>query len=153
MKNIVVCCDGTNNQLESDPTNVLRMYSVLERDPQRQIGYYEPGVGTSGQPGTRGAIAKRLSLAYGQAFGVGFTRNLEDAYRFPIRNYEPGDRLFLFGFSRGALTVRALAGMVNMFGLSLPPQDSARHRQQRIRSLHVRVNRPAPGFPACEGRM
>lgn len=117
MKNIVICCDGTNNQLETDPTNVMRLFAALKRDPQRQVAYYDPGVGTLAQPGVRGAVAKRLSLVYGLAFGMGFTRNLEEAYRFLMWNYEPGDRILLFGFSRGAFTVRALAGMVHMFGL------------------------------------
>ena len=77
MKNIVICCDGTNNQLEADQTNVFRLFSSLVDDPNNQIIYYDPGVGTLAQPGIKSQIGKRLSLVYGLAFGVGFTRNLE----------------------------------------------------------------------------
>lgn len=124
MKNIVICCDGTNNQLETNQTNVFRLFLSLEDVPHLQIVYYDPGVGTLAQPSIRSQIGKKLSLVYGLAFGVGFTRNLEEAYSFLMQNYMPGDRLFLFGFSRGAYTVRALAGMLHMFGLLHRDQEN-----------------------------
>jgi len=118
VKNIVICSDGTNNQLTTAPTNVLRLFDSLDlRDPTKQVAYYDPGVGTLAHPGRTNPLTKRLSLVFGLAFGAGFTRNLETAYRFLMHYYQPGDRIFLFGFSRGAFTVRALAGMLHMFGL------------------------------------
>lgn len=139
-KNIVVCSDGTNNQISDNPTNVLRLFKTLvnkpphvcdyvERiDPKKpytyQVTFYDPGVGTIAQPGLVNPVAKRLSLAFGLAFGSGFTRNLEEAYRFIMKNYEEGDRVFLYGFSRGAYTARALAGMIHMFGLLHRDQEN-----------------------------
>lgn len=116
-KNIVICCDGTNNDPEHPSTNVARLYEVLDKESPEQIVYYDPGVGTFAQPGLVSPAAKGLSMAFGLAFGVGFKHNLEQAYTFLIRNYKPGDRLFFFGFSRGAFTVHALAGLVHMCGI------------------------------------
>ena len=123
-KNIVICCDGTNNQLETPPTNVLRLYGALPYAPGFQPAYYDPGVGTVAWPRGMGPVRKRLSLTFGSAFGWGFTRNLEEAYRFLMLNYQREDCIFLFGFSRGAFTVRALAGMLRMFGLLRPDQEN-----------------------------
>lgn len=125
-KNIVICCDGTNNQLDSDGiTNVLRLYRLL--DHEDQCTYYDPGVGTIAPPGVMSPTARGAYLIAGLAFGAGFRQNLEEAYQFlidhfTVRRDEAGrvieqDRIFLFGFSRGAFTVRALAGMIHMCGL------------------------------------
>jgi hypothetical protein len=124
MKNIVICCDGTNNQLETDQTNVFRLFLSLQDDPNLQIVYYDPGVGTLAQSSLTSKIGKKISLVYGLAFGLGFTRNLEEAYTFLMQNYIRGDQLFMFGFSRGAYTVRALAGMLHMFGLLDKDQEN-----------------------------
>jgi uncharacterized protein (DUF2235 family) len=116
MKKIVICCDGTNNQLDGDLTNVVRLFEVAVKD-QRQIAFYDPGVGTTADPLARGPISKRWSLIKGLAFGAGFEENVFDAYRYLMRVHEPGDEVFLFGFSRGAFTVRVLAGMLHAVGL------------------------------------
>jgi uncharacterized protein (DUF2235 family) len=116
-KNIVVCCDGTSNQFGPENTNVLRLYSVLERDPRRQATFYDPGVGTfSAQPMLTQA-GNRFQRMLGLAFGRGLTKNVLEAYAYLMQNWEPGDRIFLFGFSRGAYTVRVLAGMIHKVGL------------------------------------
>lgn len=116
MKNIVLCCDGTNNQLDSDLTNVVRLFEVVVKD-EGQVAFYDPGVGTMADPLARGALRKRWSLIKGLAFGSGLKENVLDAYRFLMRVYEDGDKVFLFGFSRGAFTVRVLAGMLHAVGL------------------------------------
>ncbi len=105
MKNIVVCCDGTGNEYGTNNTNVVTTYE-LATESTRQCRYYDPGVGT-------------LRATAG-ATGRGLRKNVEDAYRFLMQVYEDGDLLFLFGFSRGAFTVRSLAGMLYCCGL-LPP--------------------------------
>jgi uncharacterized protein (DUF2235 family) len=69
-------------------------------------------------------LAKRTSMLKGLAFGDGFMQNIEDAYRFLMTTYEPGDQVYLFGFSRGAFTVRALAGMLYSVGLLYPGTEN-----------------------------
>jgi len=116
MKNIVICCDGTNNKLAGDLTNVARMFDVLIKD-DRQFAFYDPGVGTMASPNEKTWLGKRWSLLKGLAFGDGLDDNVLDAYRYLMATYQDRDRVFLFGFSRGAFTVRVLAGMLHGVGL------------------------------------
>ena len=122
-KNIIICCDGTGNQFGDHNSNVVKLYSTLIIDGKRQIGYYHPGVGTMGDPTAHNKISSAWSVVMGLAFGVGLLANVGDAYRFLMNTYEDGDRVYLFGFSRGAYTVRALAGVLHMFGLLCPGND------------------------------
>jgi len=117
LKNIVICCDGTGNEFGDNNSNVVKLYSALIIDGRRQIGYYHPGVGTMGAPTARNKITKAWSIVMGLAFGAGLLTNVSDAYRYLMNTYEDGDKVFLLGFSRGAYTVRALAGVLHMFGL------------------------------------
>ena len=117
--NIVICCDGTGNEFSDQNSNVVKLYSTLAID-KNQRGYYLPGVGTMGDPNTRTRIGKKWSVLTGLAFGNGILRNIGDAYRYLMNTYRDGDRVFLFGFSRGAYTVRALAGVLHMYGLLSP---------------------------------
>ncbi len=123
MKNIVVCCDGTNNQLEGDLTNVVRLFEITAKN-ERQAAFYDPGVGTMADPLAQGWLGRRWSLVKGLAFGAGLEDNVFEAYRYLMRVYEPGDRIFLFGFSRGAFTVRVLAGMLYAVGLLYDRTDN-----------------------------
>jgi len=123
MKNIVVCCDGTNNQIVESGTNVLWMANMLVQSPE-QLVFYDPGVGTMADSRATTLLRRRLSVVYGLAFGAGLVRNIEQAYRFLMQNYDADDQISLFGFSRGALTARAIAGMVHMFGLLRRDQDN-----------------------------
>ena len=113
-KNIVVCCDGTGNEYSKNNTNVVGLYEHVVRDAE-QVAYYDPGVGTFSIFGR--TLGKSLGILLGQAFGYGLTENIEDCYQYLMDRFEPGDRLFLFGFSRGAFTARALAGMLHKVGL------------------------------------
>src|SRR5262245_54075709 len=116
-RNLVVCFDGTNNQFGRENTNVVRLIQALDRDPSRQRLYYDPGVGTLPEPGVVTWLGKKISEWIGLAFGVGLTRNVEEAYTYLMSIWEPGDRVFLFGFSRGAYTARVLAGVLHALGL------------------------------------
>ncbi len=118
-KNIVICCDGTGNEYRaSENTNVVKLVRALDRrDRTKQIIYYDPGVGTMSAPGVQTPLAKGMTKLLGLVFGYGMTKNISDAYLYLMNHYEPDDRVFLFGFSRGAYTVRALAGMLHMCGL------------------------------------
>lgn len=123
-KKIVICCDGTDNQFSGWQTNVVRLFKCARHMPGQQVTYYDPGVGTMAAAGLYGELAKRTSVLLGLAFGFGFTQNIEDAYEFLMQTYEPGDEVYLFGFSRGAFTVRALAGMLHAVGLLRPNTEN-----------------------------
>ena len=116
-RNLVIGCDGTNNQFGTENTNVVRLIQVLDRDPAKQRVYYDPGVGTMPEPGFVTPVGKWVSKVFGLAFGAGLAGKIGAAYKFLMDHYEPGDRIFLYGFSRGAYTVRALAGALHQFGL------------------------------------
>lgn len=111
MKRLIVCCDGTWNDLEMPyPTNVVKIATVIrptDNNDVQQILYYDEGVGT----GTG------LDKINGGAFGKGIDKNIQDAYLFLCLNYQLGDEVYLFGFSRGAYTVRSLAGLIGTAGL------------------------------------
>lgn len=113
-KNVVLCYDGTGNEYGPHNTNVVRIFEALQQNA-RQVAFYDPGVGTVGALGRR--VGKKVGTWLGKAFGYGLRQNLEDGYAYLMRRFQPGDRLFLFGFSRGAFTARALAGMLHRFGV------------------------------------
>jgi len=105
MKRLIVCCDGTWQDLETAyPTNVVRIAQATKTvasDGVPQVVYYDPGLGT--QAGNK---------LLGGALGDGINVNIRETYRFLALNYAPGDEIYLFGFSRGAYTVRSLAGLI-----------------------------------------
>lgn len=127
MKTLIVCLDGTNQvKQQADPTNIARIYDSLggqsvqagngswetsDGPPVTVFGKYLPGVGTQGS-----LILKIL----GNAFGDGIAEPIVRGYTFLSRNYQPGDRIILTGFSRGATAARALAGLVAGQGLLNP---------------------------------
>ena len=130
MKRLVVCCDGTwNTPDQTDrgvvrPTNVVKLAGwVLPQDRNGIVQriHYDQGVGT-------GDFIDRV---FGGAFGVGLSHNVRQAYEFVAQNYEPGDDVFLFGFSRGAYTVRRTVGMIRKCHL-LPAMADDRARQAAI---------------------
>jgi uncharacterized protein (DUF2235 family) len=125
-KNIVVCLDGTGNQVKArGNSNVLHLYGMLDlSDPSRQVAYYDPGVGTMGARGAWSTFGQKLTRVLGLAFGAGIKDNLEEALTFLIQNYEPGDRVFIFGFSRGAFTARGLTGMAYRSGVMRPGAEN-----------------------------
>lgn len=116
-KNIVMCFDGTGNEYGDNKTNVVRTCEIANADDS-QLVFYDPGVGTGGwdyDHSTGDVKAKR-----DQATGRGLQGNVEDGYRFLMEAYEPGDRVYLLGFSRGAFTARSLGGMLFQCGLLRP---------------------------------
>jgi uncharacterized protein (DUF2235 family) len=122
-KNIVLCCDGTSNDATGDITNVLRLFVSLVCD-EGQLCYYDGGVGTLVDPTAITRIRKLIRRKIDLAIGYSLRDNFCKAYRFLARRYEPGDRIFLFGFSRGAYTVRALAGAIHRMGVLREELDS-----------------------------
>jgi uncharacterized protein (DUF2235 family) len=115
-KNIVICCDGTGNEFGESNSNVVKLYKVLERSDQ-QIAYYHPGVGTIGSRNALTQIGRWWTRVVGLAFGYGISDNVADAYQFLMKTFQPGDLVFIFGFSRGAYTARVLCGLLHFAGL------------------------------------
>ncbi|MEE9354583.1 MAG: DUF2235 domain-containing protein [Methylococcaceae bacterium] len=110
-KAIVICSDGTWNKREKGSernTNVAHFYDSLVENDDQQIKFYDPGIGTG------------LFKILGGATGYGISKNILDCYRFLIDTYRQGDKIYLFGFSRGAYTVRSLAGFIFRCGIIKP---------------------------------
>lgn len=122
-RQIVICCDGTGNQYGAENSNVVKLYWTLTA-AEKQIAYYHPGVGTMGARNALTAIGKWWTRVRGLAFGYGFSDNIADVYSFLMKEYHPGDQVFIFGFSRGAYTARALCGVLRMFGLLTPGNEA-----------------------------
>ncbi len=116
-KRIVVCADGTWNRPEKDlkkdvATNVLRLARAIKptaQDGTPQQVFYDWGIGSYHDNVVAGATGK------------GLHKNIMDDYRYVVQNYSPGDELFLFGFSRGAYTIRSLCGLINNVGIVKRP--------------------------------
>lgn len=111
-KNIVVCLDGTGNEIKGrGGSNVLKIVELLDlKDPSKQVVYSDPGVGTFSAPSAWTAMARAMSRLGGLALGHGLRQNLGEAYTFLMNTWKPGDQLYVFGFSRGAYTARRCAG-------------------------------------------
>jgi len=138
-KRIVICTDGTWNSPSTAgsrdpvPTNVWLMYQLIAAeglDPSTgtsipQLAYYHTGVGTGGH----------LDRFLGGVCGFGMSHNILDCYRFLVEHYTPGDRLYLFGFSRGAYTARSLAGLIRNAGII----DRHKHPDPKQRERLIRA--------------
>lgn len=117
VKRLVICADGTWNRPEQDlqkdvPTNVLRMARAIRpisADGQAQHVFYDWGIGSY------------HNSVIGGVTGQGIHKNIMDAYRYIVQNYTPGTDIYLFGFSRGAYTVRSLCGLINNCGILKRP--------------------------------
>lgn len=118
-RNLIVCCDGTANEFAADRTNVLKLAFAAEKDAE-QLLFYHPGVGTMAPPGLFTRAGQTIARIAGLAFGYGLKADLRDAYIFVMDHYRPGDRLYVFGFSRGAYTARALVALLGRYGLLSP---------------------------------
>lgn len=116
MKRLIICCDGTWQTLTTPaPTNVFKIAQLVKpmaHDGTPQLSYYQPGLGT--EHGEFDRITDGI-------FGWGIDTAIQEAYRFLCFNYEAGDEIYLFGFSRGAYTVRSLAGFLYCAGLLQRP--------------------------------
>ena len=105
-KNIVVFADGTSKDGGvGSNTNVYKLFNMVEDRTDNQIAFYDRGLGTDW---------RRIT---GNVFGMGISRNIIECYEFIFEHYTAGDRVFLFGFSRGATTVRSLSGFIQLFGI------------------------------------
>jgi len=141
-KNIVICCDGTANEFAKNLTNVVKLYSTLVNSPDAQVTYYHPGLGTMEPEGALTTFSRKWTKLLGMAIGYGLANDIRDAYVFLMRNYAPGDRLFLFGFSRGAYTAKAICSLLKLYGLLRRDNDALVPYATR---LMMGVDRAKPG--------
>ncbi|KAF9228170.1 hypothetical protein BS17DRAFT_325263 [Gyrodon lividus] len=117
-RNIVVCIDGTSNQFGTKNTNIVELYSHIVKNDM-QLTYYSSGLGAFAKI-AGASLGHRVSNEVDMAFGRNLHTVIMATYRWLSETYRDGDKIYLFGFSRGAYQVRALAGMIARVGLLLP---------------------------------
>lgn len=115
-KNIIICCDGTGNEVNSELSNILKLYQIINKNGSQEV-YYNPGIGTGGKYTKWSIIKQKISGLFKLITGYGLDEDVLNAYKFLCTHYNSGDKIWLFGFSRGAYTVRVLAALVNVVGL------------------------------------
>jgi len=129
-KNIVVFSDGTGQEGgEGNNTNVYNLFNMVEDRTPNQVAFYDRGLGTGWRKIT------------GNAAGVGISQNIMECYKFIFEEYQAGDKIYLFGFSRGAFTVRSLSGFINLFGIlpkSRPELIKKAYKIYKIEDDHKR---------------
>jgi uncharacterized protein (DUF2235 family) len=133
-KNIAAFLDGTWDTYKegvSNNSNVGTMYAAAVNDGQRQVAHYTKGVGTDWYDKIKGG-----------AFGVGLNDRIRDAYQFITDNYDVGDSIFIFGFSRGAYEARSLGGMIDRVGLLDRKRFAATNRKDMFNIVFDNYTRP-----------
>lgn len=129
MQNLIVCCDGTwnspNNEDDGElaPTNVFKLFNSVDlASGTNQLSRYQSGVGTG----------NLIDKVVGGGFGYGLSEDIRDCYQWLSVKYNPGDKVFLFGFSRGAFTARSLAGLICKYGIAKNLTKGLDDRIQKI---------------------
>ena len=129
-KNIVVFSDGTGQEGgKKNNTNIYKLFNMIEDRTSRQVAFYHPGLGTGWQ---------KIS---GNVGGMGFSRNVCDCYRFIFEHFEADDQIFLFGFSRGAATVRSLSSFTHYIGILPKSRPELIERAYKIYENHKEAKR------------
>ena len=140
-KNIVIFSDGTGQDGGARPeqriSNIYKMYRISRDhadtgiDPSRQVVFYDAGLGTDVGSTALTAPVRFVQKLLGSVTGAGIKRNIADCYEFIINHYETGDRIFLFGFSRGAYTVRSLANLMMLCGVPTTSSEGPLKRYRK----------------------
>ena len=145
-KNIVIYSDGTGQigglKPEQRLSNIYKMYRASKIgpdnpiDPREQVAFYDPGLGSGERESFFSHPFKSINKLLSQVLGTGININITDCYEAILKHYEPGDRIYLFGFSRGAYTVRCVANVMNLCGVptrdkngELPPKYGTKLRK------------------------
>lgn len=145
-KNIIVFSDGTGQdggvRAEQRMSNIYKMYRACRVspetiiDPRDQVAFYDPGLGTETTATGMTGLVRWTQKTLASVSGRGITTNIVDCYEFLINHYEPGDRIFLFGFSRGAYTVRSIANLLMLCGVPTRHGDQPLQRfRKSIRDI------------------
>jgi uncharacterized protein (DUF2235 family) len=135
-KNILIFCDGTGNVggilADEDVTNVYKLFRATRTgatsriDPSKQIAFYHAGLGSMGAGGQfKIGLKQKIYNVLSQMTGLGITKHIIECYAAIIRLWTPGDRIYLFGFSRGAYTARCVGGVLGLCGIPTKADDGA----------------------------
>ncbi|TFK60892.1 hypothetical protein BDN72DRAFT_965473 [Pluteus cervinus] len=117
-RTLVLCFDGTGDQFDADNSNIVQLFSMLKKDDRsKQMVYYQAGIGTYTSTQVITPFASTISKAIDEAVAWNLDAHVMGGYEFLMQNYTAGDRICIFGFSRGAYTARSLAGMIHKVGL------------------------------------
>jgi uncharacterized protein (DUF2235 family) len=126
-KNILIFSDGTGQAggvtFDENRSNIYKLFRATRcgpdstTDPSEQVAFYDPGLGSPRDHFTFGWVGRKIYNLISQGTGFGITANITDCYAALIRLWRPGDRIYLFGFSRGAYTVRCLAAVIAYCGI------------------------------------
>ena len=167
-KNILIFSDGTGQrggvQFEERRSNIYKLYRATRCgpdssiDPLEQVAFYDAGIGTvPGGITDIGRVGRWIYNLVGQATGLGLTANIVDCYAAIIRVWEPGDRIFLFGFSRGAYTVRCVGGVLALCGvptlgnggtpLKRDPASAGRLAKKAVKKVYQHFRPPKKAGP------
>ena len=158
-RSIVIFSDGTGQRggvyFDESRTNIYKLYRAARCGPdslippERQLAFYDPGLGTRSTGSVLTSFVRTIYNYVSQATGLGITHNIIDCYTAIIQLWRPGDRIFLFGFSRGAYTVRCLATALCLSGI--PTQEGEDKPPQAGRPLGPQAchTRGQKRLPAC----
>ena len=149
-QNTLIFSDGTGQvggyEFDEDRTNVYKLFRASPSladsclDPHEQAAFYDPGLGSRGEGGfPLGRLVRWIYRKVSQATGLDITRNIIDCYAAIIRLAKPDDRIFLFGFSRGAYTVRCVAAVVALCGIPTRNLDGSKLPLDKAGSRKVEI--------------
>ncbi|TFK69782.1 hypothetical protein BDN72DRAFT_767566 [Pluteus cervinus] len=124
-RTIVCCFDGTGNKF-GENSNVVRFFRALKKDSPEQLVYYQPGIGTYTKRQPLTSVFSTFLSRVDEAVALYLNDHVKEGYRFIMQNYKEGDKICVFGFSRGAHIARVVAGMLYKIGV-LPP-----HNEQQV---------------------
>ncbi|KAG6827102.1 hypothetical protein H0H92_013214 [Tricholoma furcatifolium] len=117
-RTLILCFDGTGDQFDEDNSNIVNFFSMLKKDDSKQqLVYYQAGIGTYTIPQIAKPMMAKVHKVVDSMIGIHLNAHVMSGYEFLMQNYEAGDKICVFGFSRGAYTARALAGMIHKVGL------------------------------------
>ncbi|KAF8157843.1 hypothetical protein B0H34DRAFT_431646 [Crassisporium funariophilum] len=117
-RTLIVCFDGTGDQFDADNSNIVQLVSLLKKDDRtKQLVYYQAGIGTYTSPKIATPLMSRMRKTLDEMFAWNIHAHVMSGYEFLMQHYITGDKICLFGFSRGAYTARSLAGMLHKVGL------------------------------------
>ncbi|KAF5377977.1 hypothetical protein D9615_006665 [Tricholomella constricta] len=144
---LVLCFDGTSGEYDGDNTNIVKFFALLKKDDfNEQLCYYQPGIGTWFNPGVVSPVFLWGAKVLDQAFAWYLDAHVIEGYRFLMQNYRVGDKICIFGFSRGSYTARALAGALYKVGLL--PRDN---EQQVPFACKLYKREDKAGLQLCAG--
>ncbi|KAH7928583.1 hypothetical protein BV22DRAFT_1030530 [Leucogyrophana mollusca] len=127
-RRLVCCFDGTGNEFGEINSNIVDLFGALTKNkPDEQLVYYQAGIGTYTSPLIAMPIVARMASIADEAVAWYLDAHVKEGYTFLMQNYRPGDKICLFGFSRGAYTARSLAGMIHKIGILPAHNDQQVH--------------------------